>query len=259
MEAWFDHGPNDLSGFDLVCHHQFSRPHSIPYCLDYYTILIDLIPSPADLLAGMHNGNAQQIRRAIAKDRIQCCFNGSPDRDERDLFQTFFNDANGPEPENLLDRERLEQFAEAGMLALSKALTPEGTTLVWHAYICHPRLSRARCDLSTSIKTGPDQTELRNLAGRANRLLHYQDMLALQTEGIRCYDFGGWYPGTEDLKRLGINRFKEGFGGTVVREYESEQPLTLLGRLYLHLRTLKWLCLDREQIKAMQRRRLKAE
>jgi len=256
VEAWFDQNPKDLSGFDLVHYHQCPTPHAAPHCLDYYTMLVDLDRPPEDLLAGMRNGNPQQIRRAITKDQVQCTFLRAPSHAERDAFQVFCQESN---PGTLLDRNRLEVLAKAGMVALSAALTPDGTPLVWHAYICPWGQRRVRCDLSASIQAGPDQGDLRNLVGRANRLLHYQDMVALRTEGITCYDFGGWYPGTDDLKRLNINRFKEGFGGTVVREYETEQPLTRLGELYQHLRFLKWRWVDRDLLKDFQRRRLVPE
>ena len=51
-------------------------------------------------------------------------------------------------------------------------------------------------------------------------------MLYYREHGLGIYDLGGWYNGTTDLGRLGINKFKEGFGGNVVCEYEGEQILT---------------------------------
>jgi lipid II:glycine glycyltransferase (peptidoglycan interpeptide bridge formation enzyme) len=52
-------------------------------------------------------------------------------------------------------------------------------------------------------------------------------MLAYRNQGIEKFDLGGWYNGTTDQARLGINKFKEGFGGKVVCEYEGEQILSL--------------------------------
>jgi lipid II:glycine glycyltransferase (peptidoglycan interpeptide bridge formation enzyme) len=58
-------------------------------------------------------------------------------------------------------------------------------------------------------------------------------MLRLKQQGVRYFDFGGWYPGKEDIQLLGANAFKKGFGGQVVREYECEQVLTLKGKVVL--------------------------
>jgi hypothetical protein len=47
------------------------------------------------------------------------------------------------------------------------------------------------------------------------------------------YDFGGWYAGTDDAALVAINRFKHGFGGSRVVEYNASRALTGLGRLYM--------------------------
>lgn len=71
---------------------------------------------------------------------------------------------------------------------------------------------------------------MRNLIGRANRFHHWQDMLRFKQAGIRVYDFGGWYQGTTDTEKLGINRFKAEFGGTVVTNYNCKLLLTAKSR-----------------------------
>ena len=57
---------------------------------------------------------------------------------------------------------------------------------------------------------------------RANRYLHWMDMLRLRELGFASYDLGGWYSGQEDVEKLNINRFKEGFGGRVVPQYNCD-------------------------------------
>ena len=54
-------------------------------------------------------------------------------------------------------------------------------------------------------------------------------MLRFKDQGVRYFDFGGWYPGTEDIQLLGANAFKKSLGGQVVREFECEQIITLKG------------------------------
>ena len=46
---------------------------------------------------------------------------------------------------------------------------------------------------------------------------------------MKFFDFGGWYPGNTNHQLLEINRFKEGFGGKIVREYNCEQIVSLKG------------------------------
>jgi lipid II:glycine glycyltransferase (peptidoglycan interpeptide bridge formation enzyme) len=47
-----------------------------------------------------------------------------------------------------------------------------------------------------------------------------------RSEGIATYDLGGWYTGRQDQAKLGINVFKEQFGGRVVQEYNCDLALT---------------------------------
>src|SRR5207248_11607876 len=68
---------------------------------------------------------------------------------------------------------------------------------------------------------------------RASCFLLWKTMLRLKEQGIGCFDFGGWYPGSEDIQLLGANAFKRGFGGELVREYECEQTMTLKGWIIL--------------------------
>ena len=62
-------------------------------------------------------------------------------------------------------------------------------------------------------------------------------MVRFKSAGISTYDFGGWYEGTTDHERLRINKFKEQFGGEIVKNYICEQALTLKGALFLRIRS----------------------
>jgi hypothetical protein len=256
LETWFDDWPQAVAGYDLVHYHQRSNPRASWNCLYYYTILIDIDLPPEALLAGMKNGNPQQIRRGLAKDGFQCHFHYPPSPAQIDEFHAFFDQWLGADMKPL-DRGHVDMLASGGLLALSQARAADGTSLAWHAYIYHPGQERARCDLSATARADPGDSEQRNLCGRANRVLHFQDMLTLRERGIKCYDFGGWYPRDDDPKRTNINRFKEGFGGRVVREFDCTEVVSLRGRAYLALRWLKWSLFDKELINEQVRRRLR--
>jgi hypothetical protein len=53
---------------------------------------------------------------------------------------------------------------------------------------------------------------------------------------VSTYDFGGWYPGSQNEALLNVNRFKESFGGELVVQYNCDVPLTPKGALALWLR-----------------------
>jgi len=83
------------------------------------------------------------------------------------------------------------------------------------------------------MSVSPPRTALmpdaRAKTNRASCFLLWKTMLRLKEQGVRYFDFGGWYPGTEDIQLLGANAFKKGLGGQVVREFECEEVKTLKG------------------------------
>ena len=108
--------------------------------------------------------------------------------------------------------------------------------MVWHAY--HVGYDRATLLHSASVLRAESGQALRTKVGRANRYHHWRDILYFKQLGLRIYDFGGWYEKKEDRARLNINKFKEGFGGNIVKTYTCERPLTLRGWVFLKTRTL---------------------
>ena len=129
-----------------------------------------------------------------------------------------------------------ESMAAAGVLDLSVAKDPRGNALVYHANY-RDRCRATELELPSLYRKLSDSAS-RNAIGRANRYLIWSDMLRYKAQGLKYFDFGGWYPGTADPALLKINEFKRGFGGQVVRAYQCEQILTLKGWLVLRVARL---------------------
>jgi len=128
----------------------------------------------------------------------------------------------------------LSLMAASGSLQFSRIAEEGGPTLVWHSYYrSHNRVTLLS---SASLVPAGESSARRNKVGRANRFQHWQDLLRFKNDQIALYDFGGWYEGKSDQKRLGINKFKEEFGGEIVRNYICERALTWRGALFLRLR-----------------------
>ena len=108
--------------------------------------------------------------------------------------------------------------------------------MVWHAYLRSNH--RATLLYSASLFRKFDSSALRNKMGRANRFQHWQDIQRFKAEGVSVYDFGGWYEGNRDQERLRINRFKEEFGGEIVKNYICERALTVKAKVFLRVRRL---------------------
>jgi hypothetical protein len=125
-----------------------------------------------------------------------------------------------------LNRARMDSMAAAGVLDLSAAKDPQGNVLVYHANY-RDRHRATGIELPSLYRAHLESTA-RNLVGRANRYLTWNDILRYREEDLKCFDFGGWYYGT-DPGMLRINDFKRGFGGKVLREYQCEEMRTFKG------------------------------
>jgi hypothetical protein len=229
-EVWYDHDP-DQTPVDWILYRQRTAPVAGTKWKFFHTILLDLGQSPEVLLQQMGKTTAYKIRRARDRDRIACeCFN-PVSHEMLDRFQETYRRFTAIKGLSPLDRPFLDRLAQDGFLELSVAKDPGGKPLAYHAYYLD---SNRSCLLHTvSLYQMLSDSAARNAMGRANRYLFWWDMLRHQEQGLKFFDFGGWYPGNTNQDLLDINRFKEGFGGKIVREYNCEQILTFKGRVLL--------------------------
>jgi hypothetical protein len=230
-EVWFDHEPADTRSVDWILYHQRSEPMAGARWKYFHTFLIDLRPSPAELLARMNEDTAYKVRRARDRDRVRCEACDPNDPAVLDRFEAMYNQFAAARALAPLDRAKLDNFAATGTLDISVAKDTNGESLVYH--VNYRDTHRATSLFSVSLYRDLAGSAERNAIGRANRYLVWDDLLRYQEQGLQAFDFGGWYPGTTDQSLLKINEFKRGFGGQVVREYDCERVLSLKGWVVL--------------------------
>jgi len=115
-----------------------------------------------------------------------------------------------------------------------------GKVIIAHLYFMDTHSKRVCLESSVSDIDNVADRQLKALIGRSNRHLHYADMLHFKKQGFDQYDFGGYdNHHTDDMKKSGINRFKEGFRGVFVNESNyTSYPLYIMfllkktGRLF---------------------------
>lgn len=121
-----------------------------------------------------------------------------------------------------ITRNDLDIYGES--LVIRAAFSAEGKELVYHTLLCDKTINRVRGLHSASIIHDKSLSPYEKaVAGRANRYLDYDNFLYFKDLGYRFFDLGGYAYDTENESLQGINRFKDGFGGTLVEEsnYES--------------------------------------
>lgn len=240
VELWFDQKLPTAAHADVAYLRQWNfLPVGLsandPNTKNFSTRVIDLNQDTDCLKKNLDSGTAYEIRRAHSKDDLVCELLLEPTPQDLERFVTFYNAFAQSKGLQLAPLDQMQARFRAGALHLSVA-SHKGEVVVWHCYI--GAAHRARLLYSASSFRDSEDTAYRAMVGRANRALHWFDILEYKKLQCAWYDFGGWYTGTNDEQLLGINRFKQSFGGTVVVEYNAVIAISLLGRLKFRL--AKW-------------------
>lgn len=228
-EVWFDEEP-PVRNVDIVRFFQRTQPLPGSLPRPYHTIVIDLNEAADVLFAKMNKGARYEIRRAKEKDfLVYKSWRPVPGKvldDFRNAFDQFATSKGITRNHN-----RLLNLNSIRGLQVSSVSSQEGEILTWHVYAHF--VHRVRLLHSASSQHPQDDNARKALYGRANRFHHWQDLLTFQADAVHTYDFGGWYAGNADPHLLGINKFKEEFGGTVICNYNFEIGVTVFGRIVL--------------------------
>ena len=224
-EVWFDEPP-EKDGADVLRCVQRSEPARHGTSTPFFTLLVDLREEPGRLLTRMKKETRYEIRRATEKDRLSYQLWTAPGSDSRQQFREFYDKFALDRGLAPLNHQKLAQFADQGVLNLSLVRSEDGETLAWHSYYRGDRRVRL---LHSAVSLAGADASSRALIGRANRYLHWRDMSTFRDAGACLYDFGGWYAGKDDSKKMAINHFKEGFGGELVVNYNCLCGLTVAG------------------------------
>lgn len=129
-----------------------------------------------------------------------------------------------------LDRMQLESILHA--ITITEALF-EGKAVVMHSHLVDWQTSVARLFHPASHFRQESDSQRRNLTGRAKRLLHLEDMKLFRDRGIKMHDFGGYAYQKDEKEKILINKFKDGFNGELLLEYECTAWLLYFYQHYL--------------------------
>jgi hypothetical protein len=230
-EFFFDEAESRTPA-DIV-RYQF-RPAPVDGCesSDFHTLCLDLACDADTILSKVHKETRYEIRRA-GKENFACEYHSHPGAALAEEFFGFYDRFADIKNVPRVNRPRISAFRRHDALDLSCVRGADGRTLAWHAYL---RLRNcARLIHSASHFRVADKLEAATI-GRANRRLHWMDILHCKQAGLGVYDFGGWYAGRTDLEKLRINYFKESFGGERVHQYNADRSNSLMGAAALRAR-----------------------
>jgi hypothetical protein len=229
-EVWFDEPIPPAPDVDILKIRLRPMPLERHACTLFLSLLSDLTADEQTLFAGFGGTNRYKIKRAQDRDRLAHCFITTPAAD-LDTFCAFYDAFAQQKGLMTSYRRGLWAACSAGRLILSSA-SRDGLTLVWHAYITDHKMATL---LHTASHFRGLDTDRRALIARANRWLHWRDMLSLKALGHERLCWGGMFEDESKAEQASINNFKREFGGRLERSYDCTVPLTLKGRLCIPL------------------------
>jgi hypothetical protein len=196
------------------------------------TLIVDLTLAEEAVLSQMSKRTRYEVRRAASKDGLVAETFGRPEPEVLERFTRYYDEFAQSKGLSPLARPRLDALAGRGMLVLTLVSSEEdGSPLAWHAYAGAAR--RAMLLYSASLFREQDDSEARNRMGRANRYLHWSDMLSFKAAGYVEYDLGGIDVAGRDPATTRIADFKRGFGGELRPTHTASAGVSAKGRLAL--------------------------
>jgi hypothetical protein len=232
-EVWFDEEPPAAPAVDVLTFRGRQAPLGCDESSPFLSLVHDLEVDREKLFATFDSTARYEVRRAQSRDRLSAAFFTEPGA-ALEAFCAFYDEFAKHKSLPPAYRRALSAMRDAGSLVLTAA-SRDGEPLVWHAYVTDGRTAALLHSASHFRAAG---TANRALVGRANRWLHWRDMLAFKEMGVATYDWGGLFEDESVPEQASINRFKRRFGGRPHRAYTCVAMLTIKGRAYRALQTV---------------------
>ncbi|MBL7919643.1 MAG: hypothetical protein JNJ40_04970 [Bacteroidia bacterium] len=185
---------------------------------EFYTLLVDLKQPLDTIWENIYYRTRSEISSFLNNQQFEHKILTNPSDKELDEFISLFNDF--AKHKNIRKAEifRLKAFLQNKILSISY-IKQNNNFICINFY----RLTKQRAANLSSfhLKHLYEKDYSASYFGRAHRVLHWLDIKAFKTMEADYYDFCGWYNGTEDKDLLNINKFKEQFTQTKVKEYSG--------------------------------------
>jgi hypothetical protein len=213
---------------------QIPAPFKGHYNWPFSTLVLDLERSESSILGAMKPETRRQIRQMERSQAYVTDIIPNPSGALIDEFCTFYDTFARLKGVEGVHPEEIYAIARQQRLVLGCARDEGGRAVVWHAYYRGATRAVQLCSAS-HFRNAASPSE-RATVGKANRWLHWQEVLYFRRTEIAMFDFGGWYAGSSDQALLRINKFKEEFGGSILHEWNSRLGCSAKGKAFVATR-----------------------
>jgi len=235
LEKYYYENISLIDILKIVRYVQFKGEYKFGFLMkkyNFFTKHVDLTLLPDELKGSFSKTVKQEINRAT-KDGIIFKIYNLDSQKKIDFYINYYNEfANSKNLHFNISKRNILPFLDNTLVTYSEF---NGMILSMHRYLLDTASNTVIFVESSSHFRLIEEDEIinRNFIGRANRFLHYQDMLHFKEKGFTIYDLGGYGIDTEDNSILSINRFKDGFKGKLIQENHFESyPFVVLKLFY---------------------------
>ncbi|HEY3422382.1 MAG TPA: GNAT family N-acetyltransferase [Methanocellaceae archaeon] len=209
-DIWFSERPYDVDGYQGVVFYSCRDQVDVPGFTrrDFITPVIDLTPGLEKVWKNIDRWSCRKKINKAYNYGIEVKFNENYEEFHR--IDVEFRKSKGLQ-DSRMDVEFMKKYgtlltAELGGRVISGQLFLEDKDHI-------------RGLIAGSMRFGPDAHE-NNLVGYGNRLIVWEAIKYAVAKGIKEYDMGGFYTGTEKIDELkGVNVYKMSFGPSLVTKY----------------------------------------
>ena len=212
-----------------LCFFQQAATHH-PNFKPVQTSVIDLTASVDEISAPISKNTRYKIQRA-EREGFTPRLVMNPTTEESSLYAHFYDTFATHKGLPPCNRVKLKALSTSSALLLSSVSDDDGNLLSAHAYVKDEEVGRVRLLYSASHYRAMNDSGERNKVGRANRLLHWYEILTLKNLGFKLYDLGGIPLDSSDQEKNAIARFKLEFGGKLLIEYSGLLPTNIFGKI----------------------------
>lgn len=179
----------------------------------YKTLVTYLRNSEEDIMKKFKSNVRNEIRRAIREGVTTKVYTSEMLIEDTNIIKEFDDQhilmCKQKNMKTKREYKKLLSYAKAGYLIITASFSNE-KVCSYHVYITDKKVARLLHSVSVFRETSSNKE--RNEIGRANRMLHYKDILYFKSCAFNIYDWGG-YSQKDELKS--IADFKAGFGGEI--------------------------------------------
>ena len=213
VERYFFNGnPSLCRSFGICIDIQSSIKTNFGFNFRTMTSVIDLSLSDAEIFGRIRSNYRNEIRKSLKDDFVDLKWIETPSDSEIEDFCFSYDQFAKNVGIDASNKEKLRSFNQSGFLILTEARNAD-IVFCRHVFISDGFRVRLYYSWSDFRSCSNDS---RAKIGRANKSLHWFEILKSKQLGFELYDFGGL---SIDGKTDNIDKFKKSFGGYLVNEW----------------------------------------